>query len=102
MFSKSLYKDHIIFNDNLIGVLNNIPSAKFDKPIYLGMCVLDYSKLLMYQFYYEKINNSFEPPAKKIKSTIVNADDLLKSVSRGALAQPTDISLTICAVAFSK
>ena len=56
MFSKPLYKDHIIFNDNLIGVLNNISSVKFDKPIYLGMCVLDYSKLLMYQFYYEKIN----------------------------------------------
>ena len=56
MFSKPLYKDHIIFNDNLIAVLNNIPSVKFDKPIYLGMCVLDYSKLLMYAFYYEVIN----------------------------------------------
>ena len=50
MISKPLYKDHIIFNDNLIGVLNNISSVKFDKPIYLGMCVLDYSKLLMHQF----------------------------------------------------
>ena len=56
MFSKPLYKDHIIFNNNLVGVLNNISSVKFDKRIYLGMCVLDYSKLLMYQFYYEKIN----------------------------------------------
>ena len=56
MFSKPLYKDHIIFNDNLIGVLNNIPFVKFDKPIYLGMCILDCSKLLMYQFYYKKIN----------------------------------------------
>ena len=28
MFSKPLYKDHTIFNDNLIiGVLNNIPSV---------------------------------------------------------------------------
>ena len=24
--------------------------------IYIGMCILDYSKLLMYQFYIEKIN----------------------------------------------
>ena len=37
MFSKPLYKDHIMFSDNLIGVLNNISSVKFDKPIYLGM-----------------------------------------------------------------
>ena len=56
MFSKPLYKDHIIFSDNLIGVLNNISSVKFDKPIYLGMCVFDYSKLLTYQFYYKNIN----------------------------------------------
>ena len=56
MFSKPLYKDHVIFNENLIGVINNIPSVKFDKPIYLGMCILDYSKLLMYKFYYEVIN----------------------------------------------
>ena len=52
MFSKPTYKDHIIFNEDLIAVLNNISSVKFDKPIYLGMCVLDYSKLLMYTFYY--------------------------------------------------
>ena len=56
MFSKPLYKDHIIFNNNLLAVLNNIPSVKFDKPTYLGMCIIDYSKLLMYQFYYEKLN----------------------------------------------
>ena len=56
MFSKPTYKDHIIFNENLLAVLNNIPSVKFDKPIYLGMCILDYSKLLMYKFYYETIN----------------------------------------------
>ena len=34
MFSKPLY-NHIILSDNLIGVLNNISSVKFDKPIYI-------------------------------------------------------------------
>ena len=50
MYSKPTYKDHVVFNDTLIAVLNNILSVKFDKPIYLGMCILDYSKLLMHQF----------------------------------------------------
>ena len=36
--------------------MNNITSVTFNKPIYTGMCVLDYSKLLMYKFYYETIN----------------------------------------------
>ena len=57
LFSKPNFKSVIPFKDNLIAVLNNIPSIKFDKPIYLGMCILDYSKLLMYDFYYETINN---------------------------------------------
>ena len=56
IFSKPLYKDHVVFNDNFIAVLNNVPSVKLDKPIYLGMCILDYNKLLMYQFYYERID----------------------------------------------
>ena len=56
MFSKLTYKDHVVFNNDLIAVLNHVSSVKFDKPIYLGMCILDYSKLLMYQFYYKRIN----------------------------------------------
>ena len=59
MFSKPTYKDHIIFNEDLTAVLNNVSSVKFDKPIYLGMCVLDYSKLLMYMFYYEVLNKTW-------------------------------------------
>ena len=55
MFSKPTYKDHVVFNNDLIAVLNNVSSVKFDKPIYLGTCILDYSKLLMYQFYYKRI-----------------------------------------------
>ena len=55
MFSKPTYKDHC-FNNDLKAVLNNVSSVKFDKPIYLGMCILDYSKHLMYQFYYERID----------------------------------------------
>ena len=57
LFSKPNFKSVIPFKDNLIAVLNNIPSIKFDKPIYLGMCILDYSKSLMYDFYYETMNN---------------------------------------------
>lgn len=31
----------------------------FNKPIYLGMCILDYSKLVMYKFYYDIIEKYF-------------------------------------------
>ena len=54
--SKPKFKDSIIFNENFIAIVNNVTSVKFDKPIYLGMAILDYSKLLMYKFYYEVVN----------------------------------------------
>lgn len=56
MFSKPNYKDHVIFSPDLLAILTNVTSIKFNKPIYLGMCILDFSKLLMYQFYYEVID----------------------------------------------
>jgi len=54
--SKPNFKDSNIFNDNLVAIINNITSIKFDKPIYLGQVILDYSKQLMYNFYYEIVN----------------------------------------------
>ena len=54
--NKPNLKNSIIFNENFVGIINNITSLKFDKPIYLGMCILDYSKLLMYKFYYGVVN----------------------------------------------
>ena len=57
--SKPKFKDSIIFNENFIAIVNNVTSIKFDKPIYLGMAILDYSKLLMYKFYYEVVNKTW-------------------------------------------
>ena len=55
-FSKPTYDDHVIFNNNLLAIVHNVTSVKFNKPIYLGQAILDYSKLLMYQFYYNVVN----------------------------------------------
>ncbi|CAC5407070.1 unnamed protein product [Mytilus coruscus] len=49
---KPNFKDSTIFNDNFVAIENNVTSVKFNKPIYLGQAILDYSKQLMYDFYY--------------------------------------------------
>ena len=54
--NKHNFKDSIIFNENFVAIVNNVTSVKFNKPIYLGQAILDYSKLLMYQFYYNIVN----------------------------------------------
>ena len=55
--NKPKFKDLIIFNDDFVAIQNNVTSVKFNKPIYLGQVVLDYSKQLMYAFYYSVVNN---------------------------------------------
>ena len=56
-FNKPQFKDCIYFNDNCLGVLNKKVKTELFKPIYLGCSVLDLSKLLMYRYYYNCINN---------------------------------------------
>ena len=47
------YENRHIINENLVGVekLKTVP--KLNKPIYLGMSILDLSKHHMYSFYYD-------------------------------------------------
>ena len=57
---KQNFKDSIIFNDNFVAIENNVTSVKFNKPIYLGQAILDYSKQLMYSFYYDDASELWE------------------------------------------
>ena len=50
--SPSFKHSHII-NENLVGVEKQKPKLKLDKPIFIGMSILDLSKQHMYKFYYD-------------------------------------------------
>ena len=85
--SKDNFKDIIDFNGDFKAVLLNYKSMYFHKPIYLGMCVLDYSKLVMYKFYYDTIEKYF--PYNEIlycdtDSMIINiyTEDLYKDLEQ--------------------
>ena len=47
------YKHSHIINENLVGVETQKPKLKLDKPIFIGMSILDLSKQHMYRFYYD-------------------------------------------------
>ncbi|EFP09702.1 hypothetical protein CRE_21850 [Caenorhabditis remanei] len=47
------FKQRHIINDNMILVEMTQKSIKLDKPIYVGMSILDLSKYLMYEFHYD-------------------------------------------------
>ena len=52
------------FSDNLMATEIKKKKVKMNKPIYLGMSVLDMSKTLMYEFWYDYIKPKHQDKAK--------------------------------------
>ena len=52
------------FSDNLMAIEMKKTRVKMNKPIYLGMSILDISKTLMYEFWYDYIKPKYQDKAK--------------------------------------
>ncbi len=53
LMSKPTFKKSTIFSENLAAIHQHKTTVHLCKPIYLGFCVLELSKLLMYETFYE-------------------------------------------------
>ena len=53
-----------IFSEYLIAIHMKKTRLVFNKPVYLGMCILNLSKTLMYDFHYNYIKQKYEDKAK--------------------------------------
>jgi hypothetical protein len=53
MIAKPNFHSRSVFAENLIAVELRKLQVKFNKPIYVGMCILDISKTCLYNFHYE-------------------------------------------------
>ena len=57
--SSAFYNRSVIFNKNLAGVEMFKKSLLLNRPVYVGMCILDLSKHLMYDFYYNTLKKTY-------------------------------------------
>ena len=64
LVAKPNFKSRKIFNENLISVHMKKTSLTMNKPVYLGMCILELSKTIMYDFYYNYIKPKYGDNAK--------------------------------------
>ena len=77
LVAKPNYESRIIFNENLVSVHMKKTSLTMNKPVYLGMCILDLSKTLMYDFHYNYIKKKYGDKAKLL---FTDTDSLLYEI----------------------
>ena len=68
------HMSHKVFNNNLVAIRKSKVSLKLNKPAYIGMCILELSKVLMYQFHYDYNKNKYD---NKSKLLFIDTDSLI-------------------------
>ena len=74
---KPNYTHRTTFSDNLVAIHMAKTSLYLNKPVYLGMCILDLSKTLMYEFHYEYIKPKY---GEKAKLLFTDTDSLMYEI----------------------
>lgn len=74
LFTKPQFKDLAIFTDNMVAIHMEKLKVIYDKPIYIGFCVLDLAKHVMYDFYYNFIKKIY---GENVRLAYTDTDSLI-------------------------
>ena len=86
--SKPSYMLHKVFDNNLVTIRKSKLELKLNKPSYTGMCISEFSKVLMYEFHYDYIRNKYENKSKLLFTDTdslmyeIKTEDVYKDFSR--------------------
>ena len=85
--AKPNYDSFIIFDENLVTVRMKHTKLTFNKPVYLGMSILDLSKTLMYNFHNNYVRRKYNDKARLLFTDTdslcyeIETDDFFKDIS---------------------
>ena len=87
LVAKPNFRSRKIFNENLVSVHMKKTSLTMNKPVYLGMCILDLSKIIMFDFHYNYIKPKYGNNAKLLFTDTdslfyeIQTEDFYKDIS---------------------
>ena len=67
------------FDNNLVAIQKRKVALKLNKPAYIGTCILDLSKVVMYKFHYDYIKNKDDNKSKLFFSDTDSLMDKIKT-----------------------
>ena len=59
LVASPLYSRHVMFSNDLFGIDMRKSRLLLNKPVYTGMTILDNSKILMYDFFYNELKKKY-------------------------------------------
>ena len=86
--AKPNFKHCNILSENLISIHMKNTKLVYSKPVYLGMCILDLSKTLIYNFHYNYIKQKYGDKAKLLFTDTdsfmyeIQTEDFYKDISK--------------------
>ena len=77
LVASPLYARHVIFTNDLVGIDMHKSRLLLNKPVYTGMTILDKSKILMYDFFYNHLKKQY---GEKCELLYTDTDSLLLDI----------------------
>ena len=77
LVASPLFSRRVQFSEALSGIQMHRNKILFNRPVYTGMCILDLSKTLMYNFYYNHLKQKYGP---RVDLLYTDTDSLLLEI----------------------
>ena len=77
LVSESKYHTTKFFTDNLLAMEMKKTEILMNKPVYLGISILELSKILMYEFWYDYVKPKY---GEKVKLCYMDTDSFIVSI----------------------
>ena len=79
LIAKPNFESRTIFAENLVAIHKKKTKTVFNKPIYIGMSILDISKFCMYDFFYDVMKSEYND---KLKCSYIDSDSLKMEIKK--------------------